>query len=88
MVNKQVQHTNNISYFDPCERTLHKIVSNTLRYYQFNDVYNADIVMKLFNQYDLMRYSNLATNDSDPRMLNSIIDLGEYPIARMYNKKK
>lgn len=44
--------------------------------------------MKIYSKYDLLKYSSLATNDSDPRMLNYIIDMGEYPIATQFNKKK
>jgi hypothetical protein len=77
-----------VNYLDPCERTLHKIVTNTLTYYQFNDNYSTDRVMNIFGEYNLLQYASLCTNDSDPRMLNSIIDLGEYTIARLYNKQK
>ena len=69
-------------------RILHKIVSNTLSYYHFNDNYNTDKVMKLFAEHDLIKYSEIATNHADPRELNSRIDLGEYPISKIYNKKK
>ena len=77
-----------VPYLDPCERTLHKIVSNTLKFYQFDESYSPDTVMNIFSKYDLMKYSSLSTNDSDPRMLNSIIDLGEYPMAKFYTPPK
>lgn len=83
-----IEHANNVNYQDPCERTLHKIVTNTLKYYQINENYDSDIIMKLYGDYGLLQYASLATNDSDPRMLNSIIDFGEYPIAKVFNKKK
>ena len=64
------------------------MISNTLNYYHFNDNYNTDKVMKLFAEHDVIKYSDIATNHSDPKELNSRIDLGEYPISKIYNKKK
>lgn len=79
---------NEVEYNESSVRILHKMISNTLNYYHFNDNYNTDKVMKLFAQHDVIKYSNIATNNSDPKELNSRIDLGEYPIAKIYNKKK
>mmetsp|Transcript_4942 Transcript_4942/g.5624 ORF Transcript_4942/g.5624 Transcript_4942/m.5624 type:complete len:302 (+) Transcript_4942:245-1150(+) len=85
--NSNSSNNDQIGYVDPNERALHKIVSNTLKYYQFNENYNTDIIMKLYSEHDLIRYAGVATNDANPRDLNSIIDMGEYPIVKVFNKK-
>jgi hypothetical protein len=84
---KDTEKSDNIGYDNPNERALHKIVSNTLKYYEFNDNYNTDVIMKLFGEHDLIKYAGVATNNADPRDLNSIIDMGEYPIVKVFNKK-
>ena len=58
-----------------------------MKHYEFNDNYTPDVVMRLFAEHDLVKYASVATNDADPRSLNSIIDMGEYPIAKVFNKK-
>jgi hypothetical protein len=58
-----------------------------LKYYQFNDNYTADTVMKLYLEHDMIKYSDIATNFANPRDLNTVIDLGECPIASIYNKE-
>lgn len=50
------KRSDEIHYKEPSERILHKIVSNTLGYYQLNDYFNTDKVMKLFSDHDLMKY--------------------------------
>lgn len=82
------RHGEEIKYEEPCERILHKMVSNTLTYYMFNNNYTTDKVMALFAEHDLVKYADLATNHADPKELNSRIDLGEYPVAKVFNKKK
>jgi len=77
-----------VEYHDMNERALHKILTNTLKYYEFNDNYTSDTIMKLYSEHDLIKYASMATNDGNPRELNSIIDLGEYPIATVFNKRK
>lgn len=84
---EECSKTDSIEYQDPNERALHKIVSNTLKYYQFNDNYSTDVIMKLYSEHDLIKYSKVATNDANPRDLNSTIDMGEYPIVKVFNKK-
>lgn len=86
--NDKAKIKENIKYQCPNERALHKIVSNTLKYYQFNDNYNADIIMKLYAEHNLIQYAGVATNEANPKDLNSIIDLGEYPIASVFNKRR
>lgn len=43
--------------------------------------------MKLFAEHDLIKYAGVATHEADPRDLNSIVDMGEYPIVNVFNKK-
>ncbi|CAI2364020.1 unnamed protein product [Moneuplotes crassus] len=81
------QKSQDIEYQDPNERALHKIISNTLKYYQFNENYSTDVIMRLYAEHDLIKFAGLATNDANPRCLNSIIDMGEYPIVKVFNKK-
>lgn len=88
ILNIAEKRSDEIHYKEPSERILHKMVSNTLGYYQLNDYFNTDQIMKLFSDHDLMKYWDAATNNSDVNELNSRIDLGEYPIARCVKKKK
>jgi len=80
------KNNHDIEYQDPNERALHKIISNTLKYYQFNENYSTDVIMRLYAEHDLIKFAGLATNDANPRCLNSIIDMGEYPIVKVFNK--
>lgn len=43
--------------------------------------------MRLYAEHDLIKFSGLATHDANPRDLNSLIDMGEYPIVKVFNKK-
>lgn len=84
---KDLEKADSVGYNDCNERALHKIISNTLKYYEFNDNYTADVIMRLYAEHDLIKLAGIATNEADPRTLNSIIDMGEYPIAKVFNKK-
>lgn len=85
---KKSNQSDNVGYHEPSERALHKIVTNTLKHYQFNENYTADTIMRLYSDHDLIKYASVATNNADPKELNTFIDLGEYPIAKVFNKKK
>lgn len=64
-----------------CIRMLHKMIGNTVKHYKIEEKYDADKIMKMFEQNHLLqKYSKLATLDQDMRMLSSIIDFGEKPI--------
>ena len=86
ILNATEKKSDEIHYKEPAERILHKMISNTLGYYQLDNYYETDQIMKLFADHDLMKFWDAATNNSDLNELNSRIDLGEYPISRFINK--
>ena len=69
-----------------CYRMLHKMISNTLKHYKLDDVYDADEIMRIYDKNDMVnRFAKMATLDQDMRMLSSIIDFGEKPIHFLLN---
>ena len=71
-----------------CVRMLHKMVSNSLKHYRLDDVYDADMILKMFEEnHILTKYAQVATKNQDMRMLSSIIDFGEKPIHFVLNPK-
>lgn len=65
---------------------LHKMIGNSLKHYRLDDVYDADMILKMFeDNHILSKYAQIATKNQDMRMLSSIIDFGEKPIHFVLN---
>lgn len=67
---------------------LHKMISNTVKHYKIEETYNADDIMKIYDNNNMVNtFAKVATLDQDMRMLSSIIDFGEKPIHFLLNPK-